>query len=315
VKKFESCFIITPIGDPGSEINREAMGVISAAIIPALGAFGMTADNIISAADINQSGVIETQIVERIIKSDLVIANLTTNNANVLYELAIRHAMGTPIILIIRDDIKPCFDISNQRHIKYKNDAQGVIDLRGTLVKFLNDLDKFEPQNVIYDVLKSTQEKTIFQREGELKVPADKLQILFDKIDKLEDIQTRNFYRQRYFQVDSDKLEARENENIRPIVYTVKIVDLPLLRKYVIESISKLQSSGSITCFSSKDTSPISLLKDAINIVFDSDPRIKCDVSWPGDIKNIYMVIISPSKIPVTIFEKGLNIIPGIKVI
>jgi hypothetical protein len=36
--------------------------------------------------------------VTLLLEADLVIADLTTNNANVYYELSLRHAIGKPVI-------------------------------------------------------------------------------------------------------------------------------------------------------------------------------------------------------------------------
>ena len=91
-KTRKKCFIITPIGDEGSNTFRKAKGVIESAIKPVLQENGF--DDIKPAYEIMESGMIGKQIVSRIIKDDLVVANLTGNNPNVMYELAIRHIIG-----------------------------------------------------------------------------------------------------------------------------------------------------------------------------------------------------------------------------
>lgn len=66
-------------------------------------------------------GIIETQIVERILNDDLVVANLTENNPNVMYELAIRHATAKPIIQVCENGTVLPFNIQNSRTIFYEN--------------------------------------------------------------------------------------------------------------------------------------------------------------------------------------------------
>lgn len=64
-------------------------------------------------------GQITRQIIEELITSDLVIADLTDHNPNVFYELAIRHATRKPVVQITHTkDIIP-FDVANQRTISY----------------------------------------------------------------------------------------------------------------------------------------------------------------------------------------------------
>jgi hypothetical protein len=53
------------------------------------------------ADEINEPGLITKKVIIKLINSDLVIADLTGHNPNAFYELALRHATGKPIILII----------------------------------------------------------------------------------------------------------------------------------------------------------------------------------------------------------------------
>lgn len=111
----KKCFIITPIGDEGSETFRMAKGVIESVIKPVLERNGF--EDIKPAYEILESGMIGNQIVDRIVNDDLVIANLTGNNPNVMYELAIRHAAAKPIIHICETGTKLLFDIKDNRTI------------------------------------------------------------------------------------------------------------------------------------------------------------------------------------------------------
>ena len=72
------------------------------------------------------SGLITKAIIEQIISADLVIADLTGNNPNVFYELAIRHSYRKPAIQIIKGDIEIPFDVSNMRTISYDTTLSGA---------------------------------------------------------------------------------------------------------------------------------------------------------------------------------------------
>ncbi len=113
--QFETtCFYITPIGSPDSEHRKHSDLFLGSFIEPALQSFGLT---VVRADAIDKPGVITRQVIEYIVKSRLVIVDLSYHNPNVFYELAIRHMMRLPIVQIIRKaDIIP-FDINQMRTI------------------------------------------------------------------------------------------------------------------------------------------------------------------------------------------------------
>lgn len=57
-------------------------------------------------------------------ESDLLIADLTSHNPNVFYELAIRHAAARPYIQLIDSSESIPFDIADLRTIKYDFDVE-----------------------------------------------------------------------------------------------------------------------------------------------------------------------------------------------
>lgn len=66
------------------------------------------------ASDIQHSGVIDIPMYENILKADFVIADITTLNPNVLYELGIRHAVRKNTTIVISDKaLKYPFDLSH----------------------------------------------------------------------------------------------------------------------------------------------------------------------------------------------------------
>ena len=112
--KQKSCFIITPIGDENSEIRRKADGLIEAIVKPVLENLGYVP---IIPHTMTKPGSITTQVVEHILSSDMVIANLTGLNPNVMYELAVRHAVRKPIVCVVENGTKLPFDIAQDRVI------------------------------------------------------------------------------------------------------------------------------------------------------------------------------------------------------
>ena len=112
---FEStCFYITPIGEEGSEQRRHSDLFLGSFIEPALEQFQL---RVVRADKIDKPGIITRQIIDYILRSRVVIADLSFHNPNVFYELALRHAIRKPVIQLVRAREKVPFDINQMRTI------------------------------------------------------------------------------------------------------------------------------------------------------------------------------------------------------
>jgi hypothetical protein len=60
-------------------------------------------------------------ILKQILRSRLIIANITGRNPNVLYELGIAHAIGKPTIIVSENFAQIPFDLSSKRIIIYED--------------------------------------------------------------------------------------------------------------------------------------------------------------------------------------------------
>lgn len=110
-----TCFYITPIGEESSEQRLHSDLFLGSIVEPALEAFKMT---VIRADMIDKPGVITRQIIDYLLKSRLVIADLSFHNPNVFYELAIRHAARLPVVQLVRAADRIPFDLNQVRTIK-----------------------------------------------------------------------------------------------------------------------------------------------------------------------------------------------------
>ena len=121
----KTCFVIAPIGEHDSDTRRWSDQVLRYIIRPAVEPCGYKA---VRADDIDEPGIITSQVIQRVVEEPLVIADLTERNPNVFYELAIRHAVRKPFIQIINERENIPFDVAATRTI--------LIDI--------HDLDKVE---------------------------------------------------------------------------------------------------------------------------------------------------------------------------
>jgi hypothetical protein len=109
------CFYVTPIGAPTSQERQHSDLFLSAIVEPALEEFGL---KVVRADQIAQPGLITSQIIEHVVKARLVIADLSYHNANVFYELCLRHACRLPTVQIIRVGDPIPFDLNQVRTIQ-----------------------------------------------------------------------------------------------------------------------------------------------------------------------------------------------------
>lgn len=132
------------------------------------------------ADEVSTPGSLTTDILTRIMYSDIVVADVTYPNPNVFYELGLRHAcrIGT---IIIRDQNGPeiPFDIAHLRYIEYEYTVTG---LKSLAQKFKNIFDHFEhnsdkPDNHFLELARFTN--YAFPTFGEFDTHAAQLAKMF----------------------------------------------------------------------------------------------------------------------------------------
>ncbi|HEV8340698.1 MAG TPA: hypothetical protein VGR25_13745 [bacterium] len=102
-------FLIMPF-DP------EFDAVYDKLIVPALTDAGYT----VGRADktLDQRNILK-DIIPNIARADLIVADITTTNANVFYELGVAHALRKPVVMIIQEVEEIPFDLRSYRVIPY----------------------------------------------------------------------------------------------------------------------------------------------------------------------------------------------------
>jgi hypothetical protein len=134
------CFVIMPFGNTHTNAEHASRleSIYSKWIKPAV-------ESIIVPGEQNQTischrgdktfrpGEIITHVIENLISSEIVIADLSGRNANVFYELGVRHAVGNNCILI-SDNIEDVpFDLRPLRTIVYKYEPDSMLMLQDSL--------------------------------------------------------------------------------------------------------------------------------------------------------------------------------------
>lgn len=110
----KTCFIISTIGKEGKPEREKSDEKLNHLFIPVLKELGYSW---IRADQEDSAGSISRAIVERVINSEMVIADISDQNPNVFYEIAIRNAVHKPLIIIRSTGQKPPFDIQDTRAI------------------------------------------------------------------------------------------------------------------------------------------------------------------------------------------------------
>ncbi len=140
------CFVISPIGEEGSDVRKHCDDVFDFIIKPAMDECGIApfrSDHIL------EPGKITDQMFRELM-SDMCIAILTGNNPNVYYELAIAQAAARPVILLIGKGMKLPFDVEHLRCVEYDLELRPVIE--GDYARqIIEQIRSFKAKNWVVD--------------------------------------------------------------------------------------------------------------------------------------------------------------------
>lgn len=143
------CFFITPIGAPESEERKRADQIQRFILNESLS----MKYKIVRADELPHPGSITHQIIKLLYDADLVIADLTGANANVAYELAIRHSFNKICIQLIDKADNIPFDLKDERTIVFDiNDISSVNECKEELKKTVSVLSggKFKYNSPVF---------------------------------------------------------------------------------------------------------------------------------------------------------------------
>lgn len=133
----DECFFIAPIGEDGSDVRKRSDGVMNFIVTKAADEFGLQT---IRADKIAHPGQINIQVINHVLEARAAVADLTGLNANVFYEIALRHAAKRPLVIIAEKDTKLPFDIAQMRTVFFcSTDLEDADRCRAAIVAQLRE--------------------------------------------------------------------------------------------------------------------------------------------------------------------------------
>ncbi|SEG04935.1 hypothetical protein SAMN03080598_02320 [Algoriphagus boritolerans DSM 17298 = JCM 18970] len=216
----------------------------------------------VRADEITHSGSIDVQMYKELLQADLVIADLSTLNANALYELGVRHALRPYTTIVISEDkLMYPFDLNHvvihsYQHLGDAIDYEEVERFRGALGNIIQTvLDKNEADSPVYTYLNSLippklqaeLEKAVV--DSEKKKPTQEvgkalsliIQEAEDAIDVMEFSKARDLFRSAIF-LSGGNIGQRDHYLIHRLSYTNYKAEEPDLITALYQSLSYLQS-------------------------------------------------------------------------
>jgi hypothetical protein len=127
------CFVVSPIGKPGSESRKHADWVLEYIIKPEM--VHHPEFEVKRADDDFRFGQIDVHIINDLLDAELVIADLSLRNPNVFYEVGIRHMREKPIIHLQLESEEPIFDVAGYRSVKLALSTTQEIEKSRTQLK------------------------------------------------------------------------------------------------------------------------------------------------------------------------------------
>jgi hypothetical protein len=158
------CFVIMPFSSTRSCTEQEWTQIFEEVFRPAIEGAGLGYECRRSNAT---RGNIVAGIVRDLNDAYVVLADLTDRNANVFYELGVRHALTNRTIIVAqhRDDIP--FDLGNYAsHVYDWRSEKGKEELKQTLHKILNEIDSNpdRPDNPVSDFLDEIPARAVTEK-------------------------------------------------------------------------------------------------------------------------------------------------------
>ncbi|MFM0591013.1 hypothetical protein [Streptococcus suis] len=162
----KTCFVVTAIGQAGSQERIHADKVLTYLIEPVCSELNI---QVIRVDRETTNGDINDSILNHLKNDDLVIADLTGYNANAFYEFGYRQALGLPVVPIIKHDQRLPFDVISKRTVFYDTDVSTIEDSKSRLKNMILDFENF--------IMPNKRDDT----KSELEIIIEKLDLIIEQ--------------------------------------------------------------------------------------------------------------------------------------
>lgn len=185
----KKCFIIMPISDPDGYDRGHFNRVYNYLIKPACEKAGFES---IRADDTSKANMIILDILEKVVKCDMAVCDLSSRNPNVFYELGFRQAFNKKTVLIKDEKTDMPFDIGSIRTLSYNESLRidevekSILNLSAFIEETYNN--KENDGNSLLQLI-SIKTEAVLPNEvtlkGDMSIVYNAIQRIEDKVDKI----------------------------------------------------------------------------------------------------------------------------------
>jgi hypothetical protein len=220
------CFVLMPFGVKADGAGRRVDfdSIYQDAIRPAIVDARMEP---LRADEERDGGIVHKPMLERLVLCSFAVADLTLANANVFYELGVRHAVRpyTTVLLFEQGGQRLPFDVAPLRAIPYKIDASGRLldshSLRGAITDRLDAARDPAPDSPLYQLLEGF---------GPPDIARLKTDVFRDRVRYSEEVKQRLAAARGA--ADARAAVVGEHDALRPLVDQDAAIAIDLLLSY-----------------------------------------------------------------------------------
>ncbi len=176
-ENMRKCFVVSPIGEEGSETRKRADQLFKYVINPVC---EQCEFNAIRVDKINNSDAITQTILDHLRTDELVIADMTEHNPNAFFEIGYRSALGKPMIHLKKIGETIPFDVANIRAFDYDlSDLDSVEKIKSRLIQTI--------ENISFEIPGDDNTESFVDTESTNNI----LPLLYDISDKIDGLESK----------------------------------------------------------------------------------------------------------------------------
>jgi hypothetical protein len=225
---------------------------------------------LIRSDEIAGSSIIDVSMYTLLMKSDLVIADITTLNPNAIYELGVRHALKPySTIIMAEENCRIPFDLNHSRFLLYKEIGENIDDkeaqvIREKLKEFVTASEKKEADSPLYTFLPHISPPSLTDEEYSKIVDEAKgiSENILSLVEEAENLKNQN------------RFESA-------ILIWEKLVNLLSNNDYVVQQLA-------LCTYKSKAPNETVALEKALDIIKRLNPKKSLDIETLGITGAIY---------------------------